>query len=99
MRLIKFGYEELKEHIREAIEQNQHAERQCETQRAMDRAIEVAFEEDEIHLASAILLLMALRAINLQHLADQALMQLTVDNSDKALLALKNTTGGKDNED
>jgi hypothetical protein len=42
---------------------------------------------------------MALRAINLQHLADQALMQLTVDNSDKALLALKNTTGGKDNED
>jgi hypothetical protein len=80
----EFSYEEIKEKVNETIEVTKKVPRRCETQRAMDRLAEVAYAEEEIHIASAVLALMSLRMLNLQHLANQALLQLVIDHANEA---------------
>jgi hypothetical protein len=73
-------FEDLERLIAEQVEVlRKIKDRPTRAQASLDAAAIAAAEEGEVHLASALLLLSAHRVAAVQHLANQALMQLAVD--------------------
>jgi hypothetical protein len=71
--------DQIREMVSDRIEANRGRIREARSQEALDRCAEVCLDEDEIHLASAILILNSCRLMGVELLANQALMQLMID--------------------
>ena len=71
--------DDLREMLREAIERNKGTIRGSKTQAAIDRVVEAALEEDEVHPGNALLLITAARVSGLISYFCQVLLQASID--------------------
>jgi hypothetical protein len=72
-------FDDIRRMVARQIEVNRGTRRESPSQEAIDRAVELAYREGEVHLASCLLLVMAARIVGAEARADEALLQLMID--------------------